>query len=250
MVMNELQIPPDIRNLQTALPVLEKQTTEYVKQRAQLSQQITDGARLGKELHIPYIKMPVPNIPWQEMLNEALPLEKYFVTHRSDDSSGWKSLSLHGINSSSTRAPEDYGYKSEKEVPYVWTEVTKMCPITMSWLKKILDDDWFSELYRVRFMWLEPGGYIKFHQDRKEGEHSLGPMNVALNMPENCFWLFKKWGRVPFTNGTAFAVDVSFQHGVCNLSSEPRVHLIIHGKYGRSYYNGIKSSYEELLRNV
>lgn len=235
----ELALPTHQIQLNQLLPPLEQATQAFARERLELLKNLNDGATLGKQLHIPFMPMATPKIPWQEMMKEAINLEQHFVPHRSEDSQGWKSLCLHGIHSTATRAPAEYGYSSEQEVPYVWTDAAEKSPITKAWVQSLVDQQWFSPLHRVRFMWLEPGGHILFHQDRPDGQNSLGPLNVALNMPDHCYWLFKKWGRVPFKDGTAFSVDVSYQHGVWNFSDEPRIHIIVHGKYGRNYYKAL-----------
>ena len=50
---------------------------------------------------------------------------------------GWRSLCIHGIDAYKTNHYEQYGYKSNKEAPYVWTEVSERCPLPLSFLKNV-----------------------------------------------------------------------------------------------------------------
>ena len=235
----------DTQEFQEALSDdLTASTDQFILSRVRELEAIKDGAKLCKQLHIPYLQIDLPKADIAGMLQEAHAVADQFVAHRSSDSDGWKSLCLHGISPTHTASFQSYGYGSDSETPYRWTEVVNRCPITAAWIKTILNAGYFTELHRVRFMWLEPGGYIQFHQDRPDGAHSLGPLNFALNMPDKCYWLFKRWGKVPFKPGAGICVDVSNQHGVWNNSSESRIHIIIHGKYGPAYYDAIARATE------
>ena len=203
---------------------------------------------LHRNLKIPYLVMDIPAFDWKTMLQEARNLESHSVPHRSDDSQGWNSLCLHGIDAKKTLSCDKYGYLNEEQTPYRWTRVSEKAPVTTDYLKDLINRNYFSKVYRIRFMYLKPGGFIKFHRDREEDRKSLGPLNIALNMPEKCYWLFKEWGQVPFKPGTGLAVDVSNQHGVWNFSEETRIHIIIHGIYGEEYYKTIKRSAEKKLK--
>lgn len=204
---------------------------------------------LLKSLKIPYLVMDIPFFEWRAMLQEAKNLEHHSVPHRSSDSQGWNSLCLHGIDAEKTLSCDRYGYLDEKQAPYKWTWAAEKAPVTTDYLKNLINRDYFSEVYRIRFMYLKPNGFIKFHRDREEHRKSLGPLNIALNMPEKCYWLFKKWGQVPFKSGMGMAVDISNEHGVWNFSEETRVHIIIHGDYGEEYYKTIKRSVDMSLKN-
>lgn len=236
--------------LPSVLAKLNGRTNDFIFHRLNLLKEVTDGNRLRTELKIPYMTLPVPDGNWGGMLEEAFGLQEQFVSHRSSDSAGWKSVCLHGIDTDKTLSCDRYGFASEKETPYQWTSASSKCPMTTAWLKSLKELGYFTEFYRVRYMWLEPKGFIRFHRDRLEGQNSLGPLNVALNMPEGCKWLFKKWGEVPFTPGSAIAVDVSNLHGVWNNSSEDRVHIIIHGKYGPTYFKAIAAGRKDMLEKM
>ncbi|MBY0384024.1 aspartyl/asparaginyl beta-hydroxylase domain-containing protein [bacterium] len=221
---------------------LNKSTQAFIDERIQLFADGVAGHELHKKLHIPFLKLSTPSFDHALMLKEALNVQHLAVGHRTKDSAGWKSLCLHGIEAKKTLSSDRYGFASELETPYQWTEICQLCPQSAQFLKSLLEQKYFERLFRVRFMYLEPGGYIQFHQDRDDMNKSLGPLNVALNMPRDCHWVFKSWGTVPFEPGSAYAVDISNQHGVWNFSDETRVHLIIHGRYGESYFKSIEEA--------
>lgn len=216
--------------------------TDFINRRVREFPEGFRGQKILHDLKIPFLQMDLPEFDWETMLSEGLSLHEQAVAHRSDNSRGWKSLCLHGLDAHKTMSCDRYGYVSEREAPYQWTWAADKAPVTAAYLKSLFEKGYFSELYRVRFMFLEPGGYINFHRDREEGRTSLGPLNIALNMPEKCHWIFEKWGFVPFVPGSGFAVDVSNMHGVWNQSNEMRVHIIIHGRYGPEYYNSLERS--------
>ncbi len=237
----------DFLNILKNLASKNRTTDHFIKDRLSLCK-TKNGHALLKALKIPYLVMDIPTFDWRTMLQEAKNLQLRSVPHRSSDSQGWNSLCLHGLDAQKTLSCDRYGYLNEKQTPYKWTWASEKAPVTTCYLKYLVSHDYFSEIYRIRFMYLHPGGFIKFHRDREEGNKSLGPLNIALNMPEKCYWLFKKWGQVPFQPGMGMAVDVSNEHGVWNLSEETRVHIIIHGNYGEEYYRTIRRSVEKSLK--
>jgi hypothetical protein len=171
------------------------------------------------------------NQPWKEMHQEASVLVDKFHSHREDSyGKGWKSLTLHGLNED-TQSLGQYGARDEVIKRLDWTWVAEQCPVT----KKFLTDVWPAEfLNRVRFMLLEPGGYILPHQDRESTEKRLSICNISLNNPEGCQFVFKDKGLVPFKDeGSAFLMDISNVHSVWNRSDKPRIHMIIHFELGR-----------------
>lgn len=219
----------------------------YIERRIhQLADKMDEGNYLWSHLKIPYLKLETPTFSPQILIEEARKLESFFVEHRENDSQGWKSLCIHGLSTEKTRDCHFYGYKNESEVPYTWTEQSALAPQLVNWLQQLLREDWFKKFYRVRYMWLKPGGYIHFHTDRSIAEKRLGPLNIALNMPENCHWIFKDYGPVPFCAGDAIAVDVSNYHGVWNNSDQDRIHIIIHGEYGAKYFDAISTASKKL----
>lgn len=182
--------------------------------------------------------------PYNEMYAEAVALIDSFHDHRLDYGKGWKSLTIHGLDED-TQSLNQYGDNRKHTLDQLhWTWVADKCPA----VKRFLTDVWPAEyLNRVRFMLLEPGGYILPHQDRPSDQKRLSVCNISLNMPEGCEMIMKDFGRVPFDdNGSAFLMDISNVHAVINNSSKPRIHMIIHYELGRrirDFFYVLRSSY-------
>ena len=192
----------------------------------------------------PYFHLSsLDNQPWKEMYKEAEALSDKFYTHRASYGEGWKSLTLHGLDED-TQSLDTYGDRTDTLKQLDWTWVADKCPVT----KKFLTDVWPAEfLNRVRFMLLEPGGYILPHQDRQDHEKRLSVCNISLNNPDDCDFVLKDKGRVPFKDeGSAFLMDISNVHSVWNRSNKPRIHMIIHYEIGRrvrDFFYVLRESY-------
>lgn len=193
----------------------------------------------------PFFKLSsLDDQPYKEMYKEAEDLIEHFKPHRDDYGHGWRSLTLHGLNDD-TQSLGQYGDDRNEVLKQLhWTWVADRCPIT----KKFLTDVWPAEyLNRVRFMLLEPGGYILPHQDRTDDQKRLSVCNISLNNPDGCEFVFKGHGTVPFEDtGSAMLMDISNVHAVWNRSDKPRLHMIIHYELGRrlrDFFYVLRSSY-------
>lgn len=199
------------------------------------------------ESKLPWLKLDI-EFPYQEMLKEAQALKNEFVAHRPIERNagyrhkGWHSLCLHGISSKQTEHYTHYGYSSNEETPYIWTEIADACPISVKWLKNIYPCD---EYYRVRFLLLEPRGMIAPHRDMDE--HKLSPVNIALSHPKKCYFKMLDHGIIPFSEGDAFMLDVANKHAYINKSNQDRYHMIIHGNYksNKHWKELIENSYKK-----
>lgn len=187
---------------------------------------------------LPWLKLNV-EVPDQKILDEADNLYHMAVEHRANDAlgsyshQGWKGLTIYGEGAKVTE---------HTEVAKHWTEIAEQCPITVEFIKQHWDID--GSTGRIRFMWLEPGGYILPHSDRDRS--GFRETNIAIYNPAGCTFRFLDYGTVPFVNGSAYMVDISNRHLVYNDSIELRTHIIIHAKPK----NGIiKSSYEQSFYN-
>ena len=196
------------------------------------------------ESGLPWLELDI-DIPHKKMLQEAIDLKDEFVKHRDEDNGGgyrhkgWRSLCIHGIDPYKTNHYEQYGYKSNNETPYTWTDICARCPITHEFFKYYFPYDVY---YRVRFMLLEPQGYITPHKDSEE--HRLSPINIALNNPEGCNFKMKGHkGYLPFAPGKSLLLDVGNKHAVYNNSDEDRYHIIVHGKITKEFKELVERSY-------
>lgn len=190
------------------------------------------------------------NQPYDKMYTEAEKLMDKFQPHREDYGVGWRSLTIHGLNED-TQSLDSYGDNRRETIDKLdWTWVAEHCPTA----KTFLTDVWPAEyLNRVRFMLLEPGGYVLPHQDRPSNQKRLSVCNISLNNPQGCEFVFENHGLVPFSNnGSAFLMDISNKHAVYNNSSKPRIHMIIHYEMGhriRDFFYVLRSSYYTNRKN-
>jgi Aspartyl/Asparaginyl beta-hydroxylase len=195
-----------------------------------------------------YLTLQLPfDIPHQAMLAEAKKLREFFVAHRSGgEHRGWRSLCLHGISSVHTENHDRYGFANRESAGYDYTDISRFCPVSTAFFRDVLGYDSYD---RVRFMLLEPGGYILPHEDVDWKQ--LGPINIALNNPVGCEFAMEHWGLVPFSEGTANMLAVGHRHAVFNNSNEDRYHIIVHGTRANQWQNYILDSYSNLIsKNV
>lgn len=170
-------------------------------------------------------------------LKECIGVDHLFFNHRSQDKKsgyghrGWQSLTLHGIDKHKTEHYTKYGFNSLDEANYHWTDVCDLIPN----LYKFLSGLPYKKFDRVRLMKLEPSGYIMPHTDGPG--RIFSPLNIAINNPENCHFVFKNKGIVPFSPGSGMILDVATEHIVINNSNEPRYHVIVHGHYDTEFFN-------------
>lgn len=199
---------------------------------------------------IPYLPLSLESVPYNEILTEAQALDHLYVLHRSNDSKGWASLCIHGISSQHTdhyAVYPEYTNLTNDQVPYNWTEIQDRCPVTVNFFKSIFP---FDVYHRIRFMRLDPGGFILPHSDSPD--LGLRAVNISLNNPDGCNFVFENIGTVPFSNtGSIFIVANGYKHSVWNRSNETRYHIIVHG-YATThyYYDLISKSYNTLIPSV
>ena len=200
---------------------------------------IPSAERIRTEFRLPWLELDI-EVPHKEILNEYLNVESDAILHRSDDKvlgaehKGWRSLTIHGKDKHNTE---------DSDGILDWTDIADKCPKTVQWIKDnfIINSDVTG---RIRFMHLDPGGYILPHHDREEKR--LNEINVAIRHPEGCIFKFPERGIIPFVDGKAFMIDISNTHTVYNDSNEMRLHIILHTEvpnniversYEKSYYS-------------
>lgn len=167
-------------------------------------------------------------VPYKEMAAEAVALRDQFVLYRNQDQyahSGWYSLPLYGLGLDKPMSWDAYGYATANEAAkdFDWTEIAQQCPITVNWLKNVFPS---KKLGRVRFMLLEAGGFIAPHKD---SPYSVpDPVNIALTNSKECKWQWSDGSSLDFDPGSAYAMNISYEHSVVNSSNQDRYHLIVH----------------------
>lgn len=171
-----------------------------------------------------YINLEL-DFPYTEMLKEAVLLKDKFVSHRASNSKGWKSLALYGLAENKTGTWKDYGYKSGKDSQkdMHWTPASNIAKNTKEYLLTNFPCNIFG---RVRFMLLEPGGYIGTHSDGNTP--MLENTTFILNNPDGCNWFWTdNMLEQPIDVGNAYMFNISFNHRLENNSNEDRYHLIV-----------------------
>ena len=182
---------------------------------------------------LPWLEVQGLNLPYAEMLAEAQALRDRFVLHREGCGRGWRSLCVHGTSTEQTDAPSAYGLP-ETETVFDWTDIQDQCPVTVYTFKNLFN---YNSYMRVRFMLVEPGGYITPHVDADN--YTLGAVNIRLNNPDGCC-LVTEAGTVPFRNsGSAMFLNTSYCHTVWNNSNEDRIHMIVHGTPDNQFWDKI-----------
>jgi len=171
-----------------------------------------------------YLKLEI-EVPFETLLVEAQKLKNLFTPHRESEShKGWKSLTLYGLSSSAHESYAAYNFKTPLDASknYKWTSAAQLCPITKDWIIKNFPSNFYS---RIRFMLLEPNGYIDFHKDT---EYSiLENINISLSNDENCNWIWTDGEKLFTKPGNTYTFNLSYLHRVENNSSYPRYHLIL-----------------------
>lgn len=190
------------------------------------------------------------DIPHEEMLREVSAQMHRFVKHRGEENPGWYSMAIHGQGVQYTQ-PKEYYTDVEKvfttdEAPdYHWTELSEVCPVTRHWL----ETKWpFKSYQRVRFMLLEPGGYITPHIDYKK--RSMAAFNLAVSNPPGVEFAMEDAGLIPWSPGEVRAIDIGRKHAVRHTGSEPRIHMIIHGLWGDGFEDMVCRSFDKLLESL
>jgi len=193
-------------------------------------------------------------LPWLELdldfgaytnHTEFAKIEPYYVPHREDEThKGWESCCLHGLDIDKTRVAKEYGYDDELNAPYKWTELAELTPNA-----KQFWDKFPAEKYsRIRFMKLNPGGKIDWHNDDPGTplpedlcEHLI-PINVAVINPGMCYMEIEDHGIVPWKHGKVFLINILKNHTVVNNANVERIHMIAQAHIGNH-----RKQFNELL---
>lgn len=203
-----------------------------------MHKQPADAKWITMHSGIPWLRLDV-DIPADLILKEIQQAEHLLIDHRDDyeEHRGWKSFCLHGKSLHQTQHCDDD--RSFHWIP----EAQALMPSTVDFLKT-----WSIGTYqRIRVMALQPGGYISLHRDlgKDNKEKSLGPINIAITQPDNCHFIIKDWGAIPFNVGDAFMPDITSWHAVFNDSDQTRYHIIVHSnQWTESFRQLIERSYQ------
>lgn len=211
--------------------------------RQKYPQDLKDGREVHRSNQIAFLPIDWESEQdWAGMYTEAKKLSKHYVPHRTHEShKGWSSLVIHGISSVHTESSHSYGYTDET-APWRWTDVSTLCPIISKFFRTHFD---YTRYYRIRIMKLSPGGYVWPHRDSiSEDENHIGPINIALNNPDECKFYMDNIGYLPWQAGRAIKLNLYNIHCVYNNSNEDRYHIIVHGHMGPSWHERIYKNYQ------
>lgn len=180
-------------------------------------------------------------IPYEDMYNEAISNWHRLVPHRVNDGLGWKSMCIHGTKTEETNTWETASYNYSSQPTHTWTDLADTCPKTKEWLMSFPCVNY----QRVRFMILEPGGYITVHRDKDY--RKISAINIALNNPENFYFYMEDAGHVPWNPGDIRLIDNGRYHALKNNGKDYRVHFIIHADWKYELLKLACESYDKLV---
>ena len=196
---------------------------------------------ISNNSNCPSLKLKV-DFPHEAVLEEVMGIEHRFIKHRGDIHPGWNSMCLHGVSTETTNdwRADEYDFETRPDMD--WCDIAEQCPVTVDWLTNVFP---YSSYDRVRFMLLEPGGWINPHQDYDTRSLSSA-VNIAVSQPEGCDFAMEDAGVIPWRAGDVRAIDIGRPHSVWNNSFKKRIHIIIHGDGTPESAELMCESYDEL----
>ena len=204
-----------------------------------------------KEVPNFYIPVDVPELDCDKVLQEIKVLEEnnLFTPLRTaqygENNPGWSSFAIHGIEGDASKilAYGRYGYDSDEEAPYEYTDMAKKYTPTLVKYFQNNKIHGHEHYHRIRIMKLASTGYISIHDDdpkknKKPWDEDKGrpsSLNMCINNPDGCemhFWNgdFEYIGQMQWNPNDAHTLRIHWPHMVRNLSNEARYHLIVHGR--------------------
>jgi hypothetical protein len=201
-----------------------------------------------------YLKLNI-TLP-KESLEEVTAVynQKFFVKHRGAIHKGWLSAALHSIDGDfwKTMSGKKYGYKSDSDesIKWNWTDVCDYAPKTTEFFKKEFPANGYR---RLRYMLLEPSGYIKEHCDTTSGivhnprkvDSIFSALNMCITQPDNCELTHLDNGPVPFKPFEIYLFNNDEIHHAFNKSNENRFHIIAHANYNDDFCKLFVESFEK-----
>lgn len=172
------------------------------------------------------------DVPCNVIKAEYLNVKKNLVIHRPEDGhKDWYAVTLFGTGSQNTNSHWEYGLRQKKDL----TDIGKLCPNTMSWVKSLP----YARIDDVRYLVIKPGGFIAEHIDVPD-RNWLEPLNISITYPEgNEFYMNGE--VVPYSAGVSMVLNIHYPHKVINNSQEDRLHLLIHGKKTKEFWNYVEN---------
>jgi hypothetical protein len=137
---------------------------------------------------------------------------------------GLKSVCLYGWAPEKTLPSKYYTEDQGKEKSWLFE---KKCPITVSFLKKLLHS---IEYDRARVQFLRPGGILEPHKDNQDDNLSVLVINVCH--PHGCtFTYHDEEINVPIEDGDVYLINPGRFHSVTNEGNEDRISIVLSGDF-------------------
>ncbi len=170
------------------------------------------------------------NVPCSDIEKEYKLVKDSLVIHRPEDGhKDWFAMTLYGVASESTNSHWEYGRKAKKTV----TDIGMKCPKTMDFVNSLP----YARIDDVRYLVIKSGGYIAEHVDVPE-HNWLDPLNISITYPKGSKFVMDG-EEIPYYPGSSFVLNIHYPHMVENNSDEDRLHLLIHGKKKKEFWNDI-----------
>ena len=196
----------------------------------------------------PSLKLDIPDLPVNDILNESLNAAEYYAKQRDHRMPGWYSMAIHAQANNMHYTDHPKNYPSDAPQTYGWTPLADKCPITTEWFKDVWP--WSPNLTRIRFMLLKPGGYIRVHSDTGKGNWELLNYNIAITNPETCWFAQEQANTIPWEPGDIRLIDVGRDHCVYNESNQERLHMIVLDYRSRNKESYICNGFDKLLKLI
>jgi len=178
---------------------------------------------IRKRSGLPWLELDI-TVPTADIMREWQGIQTHTATQweRGDEWQGisnhaWKSLTLHGLSAEILRR-QPRGASINR-----WTEVADQCPMTKQFLESHFNIS--SSDGAIRFLLLQPGGYIVPHRDQRDP--GLQFCNIGIDVPDGTHFYMEKYGNMPYKSGSCLIWDHSVRHWVVNDSDKPRLHLSV-----------------------
>ena len=192
----------------------------------------------------------------KESIQEAQTVydEEFFVSHRGRKHKGWDSTCIHGIDGAywKTMSGKQYGFESDSDEKIRWffTDVINYAPKTTEFFKKDIP---LKNYRRLRYMLLEPEGYILEHSDAPFGKPYTKPkkesifsaLNICITQPKDCALEHLSNGIVPFKPLEVYLFNNDEYHHAYNNSKQNRFHIIAHAEYDYDFAELFVKSFEK-----
>jgi hypothetical protein len=170
-------------------------------------------------------------VPCADILEEYNKVKNYTLKHRPKDGhKDWYAVTLYGVSSKNTNSHWEYGLKAKKSI----TDVGCKCLKTIKWVNSLP----YDRIDDIRFLVIKPFGYIKEHIDVSD-QYWLDPLNISVTYPEGSEF-YMDGDLVPYKPGVSMVLNIHYPHSVFNKSDKERLHLLVHGKKNKDFWNDVK----------